>query len=65
MSIDALDTAERLDDAADYRAECRHVAEHNADSDNDDATERVSLYTRMMIDAVTGPLLRAALGVRK
>ena len=37
MSIDALDTAERLDDAADYRAECRHVAEHNADSQNDDA----------------------------
>ena len=34
---DAIDTAERLDDAAEHRAECRHVAEHNADSLNDDA----------------------------
>ena len=62
---DAIDTAERLDDAAAHREECRHVAEHNADSDRDDATERISLYTQMMIDAVTGPMLRAALGVRK
>ena len=34
---DAIDTAERLDDAAAHREECRHVAEHNADSQNDDA----------------------------
>ena len=34
---DPIDTAERLDDAAAHRDECRYVAEHNADSDNDDA----------------------------
>ena len=64
--IDSVDIAERLDAAAEHRAERRHVAEHNADSANDDEiAQRVSSYSQMMIDAVTGTMLRAALGVRK
>jgi len=53
-----------------YENDCERIDDTNArankaDSDNDDASVRISYYNGLMIDAVTGPLLRAALGVRK